>query len=63
MQGKVYQYAVVTMGRAQSSFHVQKVMHAIFSTVTGKGVYVNLDDVFMHAIIFTVFVCIVRQVF
>ena len=62
VQGKVSQYAVVATGHVQSSFHLQKVLHTIFSTVIGKGVYVYYEDVFMHAIIFTDFVCIVRQV-
>ena len=62
VQGKVYQYKVVTMGHVQSSFHVQKVMHNIFSTLIGKGVYVYLDDVFMHAVYFTDFINIVQQV-
>ena len=50
------------MDPVQPSFHVQKVIQTIFFNVIGKGVYVYLDDVFVHAISFTDFLYILRTV-
>ena len=62
VQTQVWQYAVVPMGHKKSSFHVQRQMNTIFSKVIGKGVYIYLDDIFMHAITFDAFLDILRVV-
>ena len=62
MQGRVYQYRVVAMGHVQSSYHVQRVMHNIFFHVIGKGVFIYLDDIVIHAKTFTEFVYLLREV-